>query len=238
MFDTEELALHKDYSIWNYDYALSFGVEIPTEVIRDLLPAPLSPFEVRPAVSVLAVTVMHFMEGNHNFGRSFTEMTFALNVVSDFARAGRVPRFAMYVLNMGADDTGFAADSYNSDLLPFYPEALEIEVNAEEHRVRCHDEKGNHIFSFESTLENPDYDINEDFFQVFAMHQGELHHGAVTTLGLSYEHQRADHARFEFSNHPIFGGVDVTKVSQPYIQMLAAPSTEARQVYFRLSPMR
>ena len=107
MFDTESMELHKDYSVWHYDFGIACSFEIPTKDVQDHLPGPLRPFEVRPGVSVLSLNAVNFRAGNYNFEEEFQEVTIAVNVVADLCLAGTVPRYAIYPINLDASNKGY-----------------------------------------------------------------------------------------------------------------------------------
>lgn len=225
--------LHRDYSVWVYDHQLGFAVEIPTSVARRVLPAGLHPFEVRPGISVLSVNTLCFGEGNHNFERPFTEVTLGINVVPDLFRMPRLPKFAVYVLNIGVSDARFLEDSYNTDKLPFHPTPLRFTVDVERRSVRCEDDHGP-AFELHDIGPVPDMQVKEDFFQVFALWQGAVVQGSMTLDGASFEHQRPGPCGRLFT-HPLWRGADVaTEAAETYMQMFTAGP--GIQHYHRLAP--
>ena len=231
--DDDKLELHKDYSIWNYDYSIGFALDIDSEKERSFLPRGLHPFEVKPGVSLLMFNTMQFMEGNHNFASAFSEMTISVNVIPDLYLAGRLPKFAVYVINVGVDNLAFASDPYNTDKLPFYPTPLDIRVDREKHAVSCRDEFGP-IFELHDISRNRDFDRKEDFFQVFAGHDGRILHGAMTLDAESYEHQVSGACGKVFA-HPIFRGLDsAMPAAENYMQLFTANEALGIQHYYRL----
>lgn len=239
MFDTETMTLHDDYSVWHYDFGIACSFEIPTKEVRDHLPGPFRPFEVRPGVSVLSLNAVNFKAGNYNFAEEFQECTIAINVVADLFMAGQVPRYAVFPISLGASSEGFYSDSYNTDKLPFYKQPLDIRFNREKIEAECFDKDGGLIFRVQNVHPAPRYEVAEEFFQVFAESGGQLYHGAVTLEGERFEHQRKAGAAGVLNDHAIFKGIDVGKIDtkNSYIQIFSPPRTDGMQVYYRLKEL-
>jgi hypothetical protein len=239
VFDTESLTLHDDYSVWYYDFGIACSFEIPTKEVKDHLPGPLRPFEVRPGVSVLSLNAVNFRAGNYNFPEEFQEVTIAINVVADLFMAGTVPRYAIYPLNLGASTAGFFSDSYNTDKLPFYQQPLDIRFDREAIHAQCYDQSGELIFEIKNIHPSPKYDMAEEFFQVFAQYDGDFYHGAVTLESERYEHQKKLGSAGTLRPHAIFKGLNVGAIDtkNSYIQIFSPPHTDGKQVYYRLQPM-
>ncbi len=233
--DYDTLELHKDFSVWHYDYSIGFALEIEAEKVRRFLPKGLHPFEIKPGVSLLMINVLQFMADNHNFPAAFSEVTFSVNVIPDLMLAGRLPKFAVYVINVGVDDLEFAGDAYNTDKLPFYPTALEILVDREAGTVSCRDDLGP-IFTLRNIAAGSQFERKEDFFQVFSLHEGQILHGAMTLDAESYEHQAAGPCGRVYA-HPIFRGLDAENpAAENYMQLLTAREALGIQHYYRLRP--
>jgi hypothetical protein len=234
--DYNKLELHKDYSIWNYDYSIGFALDIDSEKVRRFLPKGLHPFEVKPGVSLLMFNTIQFMEGNDNFPSAFSELTISVNIIPDLYLAGRLPKFAAYVINVGVDNLAFASDPYNTDKLPFYQKPLEIRVDRYNRSVSCRDALGP-IFELQDISRERHFDRKEDFFQVFASHDGRILHGAMTLDAESYEHQVSGACGQVFA-HPIFRGLDVAMPAENYMQLFTANEALGIQHYYRLTPIQ
>jgi hypothetical protein len=225
--------LHRDYSVWIYEEQYGFAVEVPTKAARLVLPHGLHPFEVRPGVSILTINTLCFAEGNHNFDPAFTEVTIGVNVVPNLFLVPRLPKFSVYALNIGVSDVGFLRDEYNTDRLPFHPTALRFEIDRAQGRVLCRDDRGP-IFDLFNVGPKPDYQVKEDFFQVFASWRGELQQGAMTLEGLSFEHQASGPCGRLFE-HPFWCGAELaTECAEAYMQLFTA-FPGGVQHYYRLS---
>jgi hypothetical protein len=226
--------LHRDYSVWFYEEQFGFAVELPTETARRVLPHGLHPFEVRPGTAILTVNTLCFAEGNHGFGRAFHEVTIGINVVPNLFQVPRLPKFSVHVLNIGVSDTGFLTDDYNTDRLPFHQSPLRFDVDRERRRVRCADDHGP-VFDLFDTGPAPDWQVKEDFFQVFASWRGALQQGSMSLEGNSFEHQRSGPCGRLF-DHPFWKGAAVaTEAAEPYMQLFTgAPG--GIQHYHRLQP--
>lgn len=236
VFDPAQLALHRDYSVWHYDFQMGFAVEIDADKARRVLPPGLHPFEVKPGVAVLTINVLQFMEGNHNFERPFSEVTFSVNVIPDLFLAGRLPKFAVYVLNIGVSDPAFLEDPYNTDQLPFHPEPLEIAIDAARLRVEARDAHGP-IFALENVAARQEFGRKEDFFQVFTARGDRLWHGAMTLDADSYEHQATGDAGV-IHDHPIFRGLEAGMArADNYMQIFTGPEPLGIQHFYRLKPL-
>jgi hypothetical protein len=233
MFDWNALKLHDDYSIWCYDAALGFAVEVATESVKKVLPKGLYPFEVRPGISLLMINVLSFTTGNHRFDKAFREVTFSVNVIPDLYLAGKLPKFAVYVLNIGVTDLDFSADPYNTDKLPFYSTQIQVDIDSEAHAVRCWDERGP-IFELHNISKESHFDRKEDFFQVFASSEGDLYHGAMTLEAEAYEHQKSGVAGRVF-DHPILRGLEMkSEAAENFMQLFTQDGTLGIQHYYRL----
>lgn len=232
-FVYSELALHDDYSVWHYDCSLGFAVEVPTEKVRRLLPKGVHPFEVKPQVSLITINTMRFMEGNHNFDRPLTEVTISACVIPDLFLAGRMPKFACYVLNIGVTDTDFAKDPYNADKLPFYSEPITVQIAEDGMSVSARDAHGP-IFDLKNVASVRPLARKEDFFQVFASAGDELLHGAMTMDADTFEHQVPGNAGV-VHDHPIFKGLGGTlDPVSTYTQIFSGPDALGIQHYYRL----
>lgn len=226
--------LHRDYSVWIYEQQYGFAVEIPTDAARRVLPHGLHPFEVRPGISILTVNTLCFGEGNHGFARPFHEVTVGINVVPNLFLIPRMPKFSVYVINIGVSDIEFLDDGYNTDLLPFHRTALRFDFDAARRRVRCADDHGP-VFDLFDIGPAPDHQVKEDFFQVYASWRGALHQGSMSLDGNSFEHQASGRCG-EIFPHPFWGGAGfATPGAETYMQLFtAAPG--GIQHYHRLRP--
>jgi hypothetical protein len=233
--DYETLELHKDFSVWNYDYSIGFALEIDSEKVRRFLPKGLHPFEIKPGISLLMINVLQFMEDNYNFPAAFTEVTFSVNVIPDLMLAGRLPKFAVYVINVGVDNPDFAGDAYNTDKLPFYPRALDIVVDRDAGTVSCRDDRGP-IFTLKDIGGGSHFERKEDFFQVFSSLDGRILHGAMTLDAETYEHQMAGSCG-RIHAHPIFCGLEAENpAAENYMQLITSREALGIQHYYRLRP--
>lgn len=235
-FDHTALELHRDYSRWYYDFAFGCAIEMPTHAVRAVLPPRLHPSEVRPGVSLLLVNVLRFLPDNHGFDRPFTELTLSVSVVPDLYLAGRLPRFAAFILNVGVTDLAFAADAYNTDRLPFHDRALVIRLDETVPTVHIADADGP-ILEIDNLAPGGGSARKEDFFQVFARSGDELLHGAMTLDADVHEHQATGTAGRLFP-HAIFRGlVRESQAAENYMQMFTPMDPFGIQHYYRLRPL-
>jgi hypothetical protein len=228
------LGMHEGYMAREYDYSISYTMEIPTQLVRNVLPKSVQPASLRPQVSLMTISITSF--GELEGGIPLTEVSLAINAMPNIFLAGEMPRFALYILNTGstvsAPEFTAASEAFQ---LPLHPEALTIDLNRETGTVKCSDAAGNPIFELNDLslgLEEKVFTPKENLFQVFTGKDGALYHSKVKVFAPAYEHQKAGQAG-KLYKHDFFNGLEVAELeTYSYLQMVTPQETTAKQVYF------
>jgi hypothetical protein len=232
------LTLHEDFSLWEFDFAMSLALELPALALKPRLPHPLQLFEVRPGVGLLNLTVLHFGADNV-VPIPCAEVICAIHVMPDQQLAPVPPKMALYALQLGASRREFLDSRYATDRLPFLKDPLQVVIDRDRSAVEVADAAGNPIFH--AALARVDASFEQDLFysQTFAGRDGELYHGGNFFEGSRIEQQKRDGCEVRLFEHPFFHGIDVAAVgpNDVYVQMRNEPGTRGREYYFWLSPL-
>ena len=229
------LGMHEDYLAREYNYSISYTIEIPTKLAKEVLPKGLYPSEIRPQVSLLTIGVLNFDKLEN--GHPFTEVSLAINVMPDISLAGELPRFALYILNTGSTiaspELSAVSELYK---LPLHPEALIIDLDSEKGIVKCSDSAGKPIFELNdlsTDIKVREYDYKENFFQVFSTNNENLYHSTITVSVDMYEHQKKGQVG-KLYQHPFFKNLNISDITTDnYLQIVTPPETVGMQLYFR-----
>ncbi len=229
------LGMHEDYLAREYNYSISYTMEIPTKLAKDVLPKGLYPSEIRPQVSLLTIGILNFDEPEN--GHPLTEVSLAINVMPDISLAGEMPRFALYILNTGSTIASPELSAVSEAFkLPLHPEALKIDLNTEKGTVKCFDSLGKTVFELNdlsAEIEAREYDYKDNFFQVFSQHEGNLFHSTITVSVDMYEHQKKGQVG-KLYQHDFFKNLNVSDISTDnYLQIVTPYETVGMQLYFR-----
>lgn len=230
---------HADYTVWEFDFAMSVAVELPARELTPCVPAPLQLFEVRPGVGLLSLTVFHFTTENAGLTRPCAEVICAIHVMPHQRLAPVPPKMAVYALQLGATGREFLDSEYATDRLPFLREPLRVVIDGERPAVAVSDGDGNAIFR--AALARTGLPFEEDLFysQTFAKQGDTILHGGNFFEVCKVEHQKPEGFEIQLFPHPFFHGIDVAGVKprDVYVQMGSQPETHGREYYFWLTPL-
>jgi hypothetical protein len=233
------LTLHEDFTLWEFDFALSFALELPTSELKPRVPHPLQVFEVRPGVGLLSLTVLHFTSENEQLTAPCAEVICAIHVMPDQQLAPMPPKMALYALQLGASRREFLESRYATDRLPFLPDPLQVTIDRERPAVEVADAAGRPIFR--AALAHVELPYEEDIFysQTFCGREGEMFHGGNFFEGFKIEYQKPDGFECHLFDHPFFHGIDIAVVDprDVYVQMASEPGRVGAEYYFWLSPL-
>ena len=233
------LEVHTDFTVWEFDFALSFSVELPATELSPRLPAPLRLFEVRPGIGLMNLTVFLFTPGNERLTRPCAEVICSIHVIPDQRQTPVPPKMALYALQLGASSHEFLRSEYATDRLPFLEDPLRVRIDRVRPAVEVADAEGNEIFHAAPTPVDLPYQEDLFYSQTFARQGDTLLHGGNYFEVSKVEHQKREGFEGRLYPHPFFHGIDVTKVGpgDVYAQMASEPGSRGREYYFWLEPL-
>lgn len=217
--------------IWQFDFALSTFFEIDTNLIQPLLPSTLNPMEVISGVSLINITSFNFPAGALGSLPEFQELIFSVIVTPDLSK--EVPKFAMYILNIGSsckEHLQFSADYYK---LPIYEPLLRGNINKDKMAVEFNDSHGT-ILSMKNCARDIRYNKDEQrYFQAFTSQGDQIYIADVHIKASLHEHQQAGDVGVLYK-HPFFQNLDLEEAEPvPYLQMIGEPGNIGQQFYYQ-----
>jgi hypothetical protein len=220
------LASTEDYLI---DEHLNFMFEVDTDRIQHLLPARVTPKEVRFGVSLVNVGYMKF-DASHIGGlRDCIELTSSIIINPDLSLDMAVPRMCVYDFRIASNCPVFLAHEDEHQKLPgMLLPGLARELDETGGHLRVWDDTGP-ILQFHNTHPNPTYKRETATGQYVARHSGGLWQGVFLWDGVGCEQQHPGDAGF-LSPHPFFAELPVSHLGDCFLQMFLPPQT---QVSFR-----
>jgi hypothetical protein len=247
------LELHKDFTVWDINFALSCGIEIPIKDVMKVLPAPLQPLEIRPSVCLLIVNVLSFSpetmisyddrtDVNVEISdSSFTEITSAIAVHPKFELIDETPKLAMYLLNFGLDRVDYLKHDYFIDKLPAMTEAFKCDICSVTGSVVVSDSQGHPVFEIENIHPQPHFSNSKNVYQIFCKQKENLYYGKTIINGPIFEHQMKNSKEKKFGklhSHPFFSNIDLDGIENQvlFFQEICPPNAKLEEYYLRLKP--
>ncbi len=208
---------------WQLGYSLTFCFEIDVSEIKKIIPRSLIPLEVRPGVGILEIAISKFPDGNLGCLPAFNEVSWCIFVHQNLRKRApngtkRAAFISAYMLGVAGDNDGFLKHAYLIDKMPIYIcKNLVIEntgMKDGNHDALVYDDRGK-IANLKWTYPNfptNRFEKKDYFIQVYIGHEGNLYYLSVLATGKIFIHQKTENAG-KLYPHPIFRGLDLSKVS-------------------------
>jgi len=224
------------YIDWPLKNDFVFSFEIPLNQVKPLLPKGMHAMEIRPGVGLCLMALSHFREGCLGCLPEFSEPNLSIMVQNNLTRRdpsgeGRIPHFALYTLNITADNADFLRHAHSIDKMPIY-QSQNLSVTLDGFSVKVKDDHGpifDLCFSYDNVVD-AQFEHNEYFVQIYTEIEGKLYYCSVIWIGRSFEHQKKD-TQSRLYPHPFFQGLDVTEINHCYMQTIAAENSAVVRFY-------
>lgn len=209
---------------WAFDFDIFFSFEIPTAILKPILPKLIHPQEVRPGVSLIALGLHRFLAGNLDGSLpAFVEANCSILVQPQLSLGAPPPRFAYYVLYVASSCEGFTKHAAEKDKMPVYQASnLQCTIAPDGERVDVWDDHGP-MFTLQNTKPNRTY-LHADFFgQIFSFNEAkqQLYLSQIRASGQLCEHQHKGRSFGKLYNHPSLRGLQINEHDQNcYLQMI------------------
>jgi hypothetical protein len=122
-----------DVTDYVYRDAVNGFFEIPTEIAKNLLPAPLQPVEIHHGSSILTVTAFEFSDSSVG---AYAEIALSIIVSPRVMPGEAMPRAAMYPFQVGTTTAASRKHGMEKWKLPHHPEDLTVAFDRQEHKVK------------------------------------------------------------------------------------------------------
>ena len=208
---------------WQFERTVEFGFEIDLSELKKILPAKITPLEVRPGVGIIGIGITKFPDGNLGCLSAFDEVLLNVYVSQNLRKTSpdgtnKIPWISCYMLSVAGNSDGFLKHTYLVDKMPIY---ICKNLTVENSRV----ENGDYNFAVyedeetildlkwtDSNFTPKQFEKRDAFIQIFLGFQGKLYYESLLTSGSLFTHQKDGNAGKLYS-HPFFRGLDLSKVS-------------------------
>ena len=208
---------------WRVRKQVMYLYEVDADAVAAHVPRHLEPLEVRPGRSLMAIEALHYHTDHFRPGYpEFLEMVFTVAVQPDLSIDMPVPRFCMHAISVISDSEEFVAQE--GRLLHTPTELvrdLKMEFSADGASCAISD-GATPIVKLSNTHAVPPYQHKVLWGQYYTNEVG-LQQGIWRWEGEMFEHQKP--GELSFHPHPVWKGVELTKIRSCYRQMMAKPDT-------------
>ncbi|MDB4960396.1 MAG: hypothetical protein JWP01_395 [Myxococcales bacterium] len=218
---------------WRVRKQVMFLYEIDSDAIAAHVPPSLEAMEVRPGVSLIAIECLHYYSDHFREGyREFLEMVLTVAVQPDLSIDMPVPRFCMHAISVISDSPEFVEQEGHllytpTELVP----GLRMEFSEDGGGVDIYDGTTPMVMC-RNTHPNPPYDHKVLWGQYYTNTNG-LQQGIWRWEGQMFEHMKAGDWG-SFHPHPVFKGIDLSRIRGCYRQMMAKPETVTDVRFYHL----
>lgn len=223
--------------VWRLQKQIMFNWEIDTEALEPFVPGELTLVEVRPGISLLSITGMHYAGGH--FGENsppFFELAVLAHVQSDLSVRMPVSRFAAYSISIYSNSIDFLRQVGKTTFSPvLHNPSLELTFTENWDGMDARDKDGP-IVSLRNTHPNPIYKADEMWGQHYNDTTG-LRFGVWEWEGCKFEHMHKGNAG-RFHPHPFFKGIDISRIRGCYRQMILQPDSSAQERFYKVRQLR
>jgi hypothetical protein len=238
--DLSRFTVGDDYTVWPIDFAMSASFELPLARVRAALPARVQPFEARPGVGLLNLTVFNFTADAPGLSAPCTEIALSVHVIPDLTHALMLPRVSLFTFRLGASSREFIDSLHATDQFPICPDPIDARIDRDRIAVSVRDQAGRALFDLAAADGvSPRYEDDRYYVQSTTTRDGRL-----LTSGNLFELRRAENQRrLETAGapvpHPFFDGIDVSGMTarHGYLQMWTEPGSIGREHHFLLKPL-
>jgi hypothetical protein len=222
---------------WIITRHIMLALEVTTAEADGLVPSHMVPVEVRPGVALMHIAALRFAPDNVGAGSApFGEVALMVLVEPNLAIDMPHPRLALHVVRVLSDSPGFVNHPRRRTL--FTPTRLvaDLAVDFAEDgmSVALRDARGP-IAQLRNAKNNPRFRPRQMWGQHFNDTQDVVHGGAWHWQGSLLEHQRRT-GWGRLHEHPLFGGVDTTRVRSCYRGFFAGIDTPVRERFYPVAP--
>lgn len=230
------LDVHAPLMRWHQCDTIFDIYEVDTEILQTLLPPPLHTVEVRPGVSLLTVSWLRYQDGNLGGTiKGFDELVLMIVVPSDLSVDMPTPKFSFYALNIMANEIAFVEHERVQLNLPAHLDTSLTCIRNGDHDFALTTAEGP-IFRLAGSHPEPVFHHDLLWGQFYTLRDGQIYRGFWSWEGEVCEHQRLGDDPQLFQ-HSYFGDLDVSKVGDRYMQLLAKPRTHATQSFWLTDPV-
>jgi hypothetical protein len=222
---------------WHIQKHIMFTWEIDVDALDKLVPAELTPVEVRPGIGLFSVAALLYTPGNFGPGsKEFLELVSVAHVQADLSIDMPVSRFAMHAISVYSDSPDFIRQEGEKLFTPTTLDpSLKFEFTERTDGVDASDADGP-IISYRSTHPDPVFTHDEMWGQHYNDTHG-LRRGIWEWDGMKFEHMHKGNAG-KLYPHPFFKGMDVNKVRGCYRQMIPQPGSKAVERFYKVHKLR
>jgi hypothetical protein len=227
------IAGHKCIARWDFISMFHGFYEIPTRVVRPLLPRGIEPVEVRPGISLYDIGHAHWNEGNlRGQWPEFHEITVMLVVHPDLSVDMPMSKFCFFVLKIAANCHPFVENEARTLHLPTAFTPLHCRKSDDPTAVTLSDDQ-KMMFFMRSTNPNPTFHEDDFYGQYYTAKNGKLWFGPWRWQGTLCEHQKqGDHGGL-VNHRLLYGDIDVERdCTELYIQMYTEPGKRCIETFY------
>jgi hypothetical protein len=220
------------------DYGLASTFEVDIEPVVAATPPALTPVEVRPGVGLASLVYFRFADGNlhaeHGPQPAYHELVFGVHVTPHLTWG--LPRFAIFVINIGVDVPAVGGFLRQVHRMPTHPTPLRFAVEDDPMRVEISDDDGP-IAVMKNLHPAPAFAPDALPAHVFSLDEGRLWGYPETMHGPMLRHQTRGRA-VALARHAFFRGAELPREPQSYMQVVGQPGGVTRQVAHRAMAVR
>ncbi len=231
------LAQHPLTTCWRVRRQTLFLYEVDSEELTRHVPPRLSVQEIRPGIGLFTVETLEYPPGHFGETTSTFEVVLAILVEPDLRIPMPIPRFALFVTSVISSSAAFVEQErvLLRTAMEHAPN-LHLEYLDDGASVIVRDGE-RPILSCINTAGRPSsYTPRTQWGLIYTNKDNVLHQGAFRWVGEEFEHQKAG-SRLSFHEHPVFRGLDLTRIRGCYRQMAAAPDLPTKIGYYHLGPL-
>jgi len=219
---------------WRARHQTLFLYEVDLDALVPHVPDAVTVQEVRPGVGLLAIESLHYLPGHFADPRESVEIVVAVLVEPDLTVQMPVPQFSLFVTSVLSSSAAFVEHErmllrtpmeHAPDLrMSYAPDGASVAIfEGETPIVECRNTRAPAVFAPKVM-----------WGLIYSNKQGELHRGAFRWEGNVFEHQQRGGDVGRLHPHPVFRGLDVSRVRGCYRQMAAQPDLPTRIAYYHV----
>ncbi len=227
----------KDYSVLAMDFAMGLTIEVPTQRLSRLVPAPLNVLEVRPGIGLINIMVFNIPLGNNILSQECTELILNIHVAPDRRYAPVLPKVAMYTVRIGASSQEFIDNVFAADRYEILKAPIKVEIDRDALVLDVRDGAGNPILHLLPPQGVEPFYAPEQFYaQSFTVVDGQVCEAGNWFEFESFYSQKNLASCGEIFDNPFFDGIDLSGIGPRnyYMQMWSRPGSVGKETHIYL----
>jgi hypothetical protein len=222
---------------WRVRRQTLFLYEVDADELARHVPANLTVQEIRPGVGLFTVETLQYPPGHFGETTDTFELVLAIVVAPDLRLAMPIPRFSLFVTSVISSSAAFVeTERVLLRTAMEHAPNLRMEYLDGGASVMVHDGDRPIVWCINSAGTPASYTPRTQWGLIYTNKDNAIHQGAFRWVGEESEHQKTG-SKVSFHAHPVFRGLDLTRIRGCYRQMAAAPDLPTKIGYYHLGPL-